>query len=89
MNNELTIQLDDNLIHAAEIYARGKNVSLSKMIESYLKLITSEESNKSDYVRYLEVTAGSQARQEDVDALADDVSTNWWNNNKRRFIKCE
>ena len=49
MNNELTIQLDDNLIHAAEIYARGKNVSLSKMIESYLRLIVFDKKpNKED-----------------------------------------
>ena len=43
MNNELIIQLDDSLIHAAENYAREKNVSLSKMIETYLKLIVFEK----------------------------------------------
>ena len=49
MNNDLTIQLDDNLIHAAEIYARRKNVSLSKMIESYLRLIVFDKiPNKED-----------------------------------------
>jgi len=49
MNNELTIQLDDNLIHAAEMYAREENVSLSKMIESYLRLIVFEKkTNKTD-----------------------------------------
>ncbi|MDR1170962.1 MAG: DUF6364 family protein [Bacteroidales bacterium] len=48
MNVKLTIQLDDNLIHAAKTYARGKNVSLSKMIESYLKFVTSEESQMKD-----------------------------------------
>jgi len=89
MNTELTVKLDDNLIYAAEMYARGKNVSLSKMIESYLRLITSEGSHKSDYARYLEATADSHARQEDIDILADEVSASWWNKNKHRFIKCE
>ncbi len=48
MNTKLTIQLDDNLIHDAKVYARGKNMSLSKMIESYLRFVTSEESKKND-----------------------------------------
>ena len=41
-----------------------------------------------DYAGYLEATARSQAKQADVDALADEVNRNWWNNNKHRFIKC-
>ncbi len=40
-----------------------------------------------DYARYLEATALSKAKQSDVDRLADEVSTNWWNNNKSRFVK--
>jgi len=48
MNTELTIQLEDNLIHEAEMYARVKNVSLSEMIESYLRLITSVKQPKKD-----------------------------------------
>ena len=40
-----------------------------------------------DYAKYLEVTSRSQANQTDVDNLADEVSTNWWNKNKHRFIK--
>jgi len=42
-----------------------------------------------DYAKYLQATNGSQAEQEDIDALADEVNTNWWNKNKHRFIKCE
>ena len=42
-----------------------------------------------DYARYLDATVRSQAKQADVDDLADDVSRNWWNSNKHRFIKCE
>lgn len=39
-----------------------------------------------DYLRYLEVTADSKAKQLDIDALAKEVNKNWWNNNKQRFI---
>ena len=40
-----------------------------------------------DYAKYLEVTSQSQAKQSDIDNLADDINTNWWNNNKHRFLK--
>jgi len=40
-----------------------------------------------NYAKYLEATAGSQARQADVDSLADEINTNWWNKNKQRFLK--
>ena len=40
-----------------------------------------------DYVKYLEVTAKSKAKQSDVDKLAKDVNAFWWARNKKRFIK--
>jgi len=40
-----------------------------------------------DYAKYLEATSRSQARQADIDNLADEVNTNWWNKNKHRFLK--
>lgn len=39
-----------------------------------------------DYLIYQELTASSQAKQSDVDALAKEVNKNWWDNNKHRFI---
>ena len=39
-----------------------------------------------DYLRYQELTASSQVKQSDIDALAKEVNKNWWNNNKQRFI---
>ena len=39
-----------------------------------------------DYLRYQELTATSQAKQSDIDALAKEVNKNWWDNNKHRFI---
>lgn len=40
-----------------------------------------------DYVKYLEATSKSKAKQADVDKLADDVNSSWWTKNKKRFVK--
>lgn len=40
-----------------------------------------------DYLDYLEMTAKSKATQEDADRLADELNENWWNKNRKRFIK--
>ena len=40
-----------------------------------------------DYAKYLEATSRSQVSQSDVDNLADEINTNWWNKNKHRFLK--
>lgn len=40
-----------------------------------------------DYVKYLEATSGSKAKQADVDKLADKVNAFWWKKNRNRFIK--
>lgn len=40
-----------------------------------------------DYIKYLEATAKSKAKQSDVDKLARDVKKGWWKNNRKRFIK--
>jgi hypothetical protein len=40
-----------------------------------------------DYSKYLEATAKSKAKQSDVDKLADEVNSSWWEANNSRFIK--
>ena len=40
-----------------------------------------------DYVKYLEATAKSKAKQSDADKLADEVNSSWWEKNKNRFKK--
>lgn len=40
-----------------------------------------------DYAKYLEITSQSQAKQSEIDKLADKVNEDWWFNNKHRFIK--
>jgi hypothetical protein len=40
-----------------------------------------------DYVKYLEATSKSKAKQSDIDKIADQVNASWWAKNKSRFIK--
>ena len=40
-----------------------------------------------DYVKYLEATSKSKAKQSDVDKLADEVNASWWTKDRKRFIK--
>jgi len=40
-----------------------------------------------DYVKYLEATSKSKAKQSDIDKLADQVNSSWWAKNSKRFIK--
>lgn len=39
-----------------------------------------------DYIKYLEATSTSKAKQADVDKLADEVNASWWTQNRKRFI---
>jgi hypothetical protein len=40
-----------------------------------------------DYVKYLEATSNSKAKQTDIDKLADSVNAVWWKKNRARFVK--
>lgn len=71
-------------INAMVIERTNKNklvITVSSAVDSYglQRLI--------DYVKYLEATAKSKAKQADVDKLADQVNASWWVKNKKRFIK--
>lgn len=43
METKLTFRLKDNVIARAKVYARNHNISLFKMIESYLNSITAQK----------------------------------------------
>lgn len=43
MNTKLTLKLDNKVISRAKRYAKERNTSLSKMIESYLDSVTRED----------------------------------------------
>ena len=51
MDTKLTLKLDKNVIEKAKIYAAEQERSLSKIIESYLQVITSSKKSKDFYER--------------------------------------
>ncbi len=44
MDSKLTVRLDSNVIKRAKSYAINHNVSISRMIESYLDSVTQQKS---------------------------------------------
>ena len=48
MDTKLTLKLDQQIIEKAKKYAADKKMSLSRIIESYLQSLTSEN-NKDDF----------------------------------------
>ncbi len=47
MDTKLTLKLDSSIIEKAKHYAKEKNTSLSKLIESYLgKIVTSNDTHE-------------------------------------------
>lgn len=40
-----------------------------------------------DYIQYLEATPQSKAKQSEVDKLADEVNSGWWETNKDSYMK--
>lgn len=43
MNTKLTLTIEQKIIERAKQYAKGKNRSLSDIIENYLKLLTDKD----------------------------------------------
>jgi hypothetical protein len=47
MDTKLTLKLNDSIIEQAKLYAKKKNTSLSKLIESYLSLLNEPTENQT------------------------------------------
>ena len=48
MDKKLTLSLNESIIETAKRYAKANNISLSKLIESYLGSLTKEEKKKME-----------------------------------------
>lgn len=40
-----------------------------------------------DYIKFREIASKSKASQKEIDELAADSKSSWWNKNKSKFIK--
>ena len=58
MDTKLTLKLDKEIINQAKLYAESKKISLSKLIESYLQLLTKENSTKDTISPLVESLSG-------------------------------
>ena len=58
MDTKLTLKLDKEIINRAKLYADSKKISLSKLIESYLQLLTKENSTKEEISPLVESLSG-------------------------------
>lgn len=59
MENKLTLRLNEDVIEKAKLYAKSHNISLSKMIESYLESLTkNEEAIKNKFTPLVESLLG-------------------------------
>lgn len=53
MKNRVNITIDDKLVLEAKRFAARKNISLSQLIENYLKGLTTKKSSKKNVLELL------------------------------------
>jgi len=58
MDKKLTLSLDGTIIESAKTYAKSNNTSLSKLIESYLTVLTKRKKNVSSITPLVESLSG-------------------------------
>lgn len=67
MDKKLTLSLDKTIIESAKNYAKSNNISLSKLIESYLTTLTKRKRNSTEITPLVESLSGVINLDEDFD----------------------
>lgn len=67
MDKKLTLSLDEAIIEKAKTYAKANNISLSKLIESYLATLTKRKKNEVNITPLVESLSGVITLDEDFD----------------------
>lgn len=67
MDKKLTLSLDKRIIEEAKVYAKSNNISLSKLIESYLNSLTKRTRNQSEITPLVESLSGVVELPDDFD----------------------
>ncbi|MDT0648772.1 DUF6364 family protein [Autumnicola edwardsiae] len=67
MDTKLTLSLNKSVIEKAKKYAKSKNISLSKMIESYLAAVTEKEEKEKQTTPLVESLIGVINLEADFD----------------------
>ena len=67
MDKKLTLSLDKSIIESAKNYAKSNNISLSKLIESYLTTLTKRKRSSTGITPLVESLSGVINLDEDFD----------------------
>jgi len=67
MDKKLTLSLNEEIIETAKHYAKSNNVSLSKLIESYLSTLTKKAKKEPEITPLVESLSGVISIEEDFD----------------------
>lgn len=67
MDKKLTLSLDGTIIENAKTYAKSNNISLSKLIESYLNTLTKRKKTRTNITPLVESLSGVITLDEDFD----------------------
>ncbi|MEH6704085.1 MAG: DUF6364 family protein [Galbibacter orientalis] len=67
MDKKLTLSLDKAIIEDAKNYAKSNNISLSKLIESYLTTLTKRKKKPTEITPLVESLSGVINLDEDFD----------------------
>ncbi|GAA4241122.1 DUF6364 family protein [Winogradskyella damuponensis] len=67
MDKKLTLSLDKTIIESAKNYAKSNNISLSKLIESYLTTLTNRKKNDAEITPLVESLSGVISLDKDFD----------------------
>ena len=68
MDKKLTLSLNRNIIESAKHYAKVNNISLSKLIESYLASLTHKEDKEIEITPLVKNLSGVILMEDDFDA---------------------
>lgn len=67
MDKKLTLSLNGNIIENAKHYAKSNNISLSKLIESYLGTLTKSEKKENKITPLVKSLSGVISIDDDLD----------------------
>lgn len=67
MDKKLTLSLNENIIDAAKHYAKSNNMSLSKLIESYLGTLIKREKGENEITPLVKSLSGVISIDDDLD----------------------
>ncbi|PID94104.1 MAG: hypothetical protein CSA95_04855 [Bacteroidetes bacterium] len=58
MDKKLTLSLNESIIESAKIYAKSNSTSLSKLVESYLSILTKKKTEKVEVTPLVKSLSG-------------------------------